>query len=254
MRRPMVVANWKMNTRASDAYILATTVRNAVAPIEGIEVVICPPSIWLSEVADIVKKDGKVNVGAQNMFYEAEGAFTGEISPLMILDIAKYVILGHSERRNYFHENDIIINEKVQAAIKYGLSPIICVGEEHAYDPLSDAPKQLVEALNHVPKNRYKDIVVAYEPKWAISGFGGKKTASIDHILKEFTRLREVVGRDTPILYGGSVDESQISSLAARPEIDGVLVGSASIRASAFLKICHTWAEAKSFKGRTALS
>lgn len=253
MRRPMVVANWKMNTRASDAYILATTVRNAVAPIEGIEVVICPPSIWLSEVADIVKKDGKVNVGAQNMFYEAEGAFTGEISPLMILDIAKYVILGHSERRNYFHENDIIINEKVLAAIKYGLSPIICVGEEHSYDPLSDAPKQLIEALNHVPKNRYKDIVVAYEPKWAISGFGGKKVASIDHILKEFVRLREVVGRDTPILYGGSVDDRQIAVLAGRPEIDGVLVGSASIRAASFLNICHTWAEAKSFKGRSAL-
>lgn len=248
MRRPMVVANWKMNTRASDAYILATTVRNAVAPIEGIEVVICPPSIWLAEVAQIVKKDGKVNVGAQNMFYEPEGAYTGEISPLMIVDLAKYVIVGHSERRSYFHENDIIVNEKVLAAIKYGLTPIICVGEQHQSDPLYDAPNQLTEALIHVPKNRYKDIVVAYEPKWAISGFGGKKVASIDHIIKEFTRLREVVGRDTPILYGGSVNETQISELAKRPEIDGVLVGSASIRAASFLNICNTWAKAKSFK------
>ena len=249
MRRPMVVANWKMNTRASDAYILATTIRNAVAPIEGIEVVICPPSIWLSEVSDIVKKDGKVNVGAQNMFYEPEGAYTGEISPLMIVDIAKYVIVGHSERRNYFHENDIIINEKVVAALKYGLVPIVCVGEDNKSDPLSDAPNKLREALMHIPKNRYKDIVVAYEPKWAISGFGGKKVASIDHIIKEFTRLREVIGRDSSILYGGSVNEKQIVELAKRPEIDGVLVGSASIRASSFLEICRTWAKSKSFRG-----
>lgn len=246
MRRPMVVGNWKMNTRASDAYILATTVRNAVAPIEGIEVVICPPSIWLGEVSQIVKKDGKVNVGAQNMFYEPEGAYTGEISPLMIVDLAKYVILGHSERRNYFHENDLVINEKVIAAIKYGLSPIICVGEKTQSASQSDAVNQLNEALVHVPKSRYKDIVVAYEPVWAI---GGTKTASIEHIVKAMNKLREVVGRDTPILYGGSVNETQIAELSKRPEIDGVLVGSASIRAASFLAICNTWAKAKSFKG-----
>lgn len=246
MRRPMVVANWKMNTRASDAYILATTIRNAVAAVEGIEVVICPPAIWLSEVSEIVKKDGKVNVGAQNMFYEAEGAFTGEISPTMIVDIAKYVILGHSERRNYFHENDIIINEKVIAALKYGLVPIICVGEKSQKAPIADAVAQLEDALTHIPKNRYKDIVVAYEPVWAI---GGTKVAGIDHIVKGMTKLREIIGRDSSILYGGSVNIDQIGDLAKRPEIDGVLVGSASIRASNFLTICNTWAKAKSFKG-----
>jgi len=241
----MVVANWKMNTRASDAYILATTIRNAVAPIEGIEVVVCPPVIWLSDISQIIKKDGRVNLGAQNMFYEPEGAFTGEISPLMIVDIAKYVILGHSERRNYFHENDLIVNEKVLAAIKYGLSPIICVGEKTQSAPISDAVKQLEEALMHLPKNRYKDIVVAYEPVWAI---GGTKVASIEHIVKAMTRLREAVGRDTPVLYGGSVNVDQIGELAKRPEIDGVLVGSASIRAASFVKICQEWAAAKSFR------
>lgn len=245
MRRPMVVANWKMNTRASDAYILATTVRNAVAPIEGIEVVICPPAIWLSDVAQIVKKDGKVNVGAQNMFYEPEGAYTGEISPLMIVDIAKYVILGHSERRNYFHENDIFVNEKVAAALKYGLSPIICVGEKTQKSPLSDAVNQLEQALTHIPKNRYGDIVVAYEPVWAI---GGNKVATMEHIVKAMTKLREVVGRDTPVLYGGSVNVDEVDNLAKRPEIDGVLVGSASIRAASFIKICQVWSQFKNFK------
>lgn len=248
MRRPMVVANWKMNTRASDAYILATTIRNAIAPIEGIEVVICPPSIWLPEVSQIIKKNGKVNVGAQNMFYEPQGAFTGEISPLMIVDIAKYVIIGHSERRYYFHENDIIVNEKVKAAMKYGLVPIVCVGEKHEYDPLTDGVKMLELALEDIPKNRYGDIVVAYEPKWAISGFGGKKTASIERILKEIARLREMVGRGTPILYGGSVNDEDIIELAKRPEIDGVLVGSASLKSENFINICRTWAQAKSFK------
>ncbi len=250
MRRPMVVANWKMNTRASDAYILATTIRNAVAPIEGIEVVICPPAIWLGEVSEIVKKDGKVNVGAQNMFYEPQGAFTGEISPLMIVDLAKYVILGHSERRNYFYENDIIINEKVAAALKYGLVPIICVGEKTQSASLSDAVHQLEDALMHIPKNRYRDVVVAYEPVWAI---GGAKVASIDHIIKAITKLREVVGRDTPVLYGGSVNETQIVDLGKRPEIDGVLVGSASLKAAGFINICRTWAEAKSFKGEVII-
>ncbi len=245
MRRPMVVANWKMNTRASDAYILATTIRNAVAPIEGVEVVICPPSIWLSEVSEIVKKDGKVNVGAQNMFFEAEGAYTGEISPLMIVDIAKYVILGHSERRNYFHENDLFVNEKVKAAIKYGLVPIICVGEKNQSSPINDAADQLEIALEHIPKHRYRDIVVAYEPVWAI---GGTKTASIEHIVKAMVKIREIIGRDSPILYGGSVNTDQIGELAKRPEIDGVLVGSASIRAASFIKICTEWAHGKSFK------
>jgi triosephosphate isomerase len=249
MRRPMVVANWKMNTRASDAYILATTIRNAIAPIEGIEVVVCPPSIWLGEVSDILKKDGKVNVGAQNMFYEAEGAYTGEISPLMIVDIAKYVIIGHSERRAYFFENDFIVNEKVLAAIKHGLTPIICVGEKNKTSPISDAIKQLNEALTHLPKNRYKDVVVAYEPVWAI---GKGKVASMDHIVKAMIKIREVVGRDTPILYGGSVNTDHITDLAKRPEIDGVLVGSASIRAASFIKICQEWSSTKSFKSYTA--
>lgn len=246
MRRPMVVANWKMYTRASDAYILATTIKNAVANIEGIEVVICPPSLWLSEISDLVKKDGKVNVGAQNMFYEPDGPYTGEISPTMIRDIAKYVIVGHSERRFYFNESDLDVNEKVLAALKYGLSPIVCVGEKTKSAPIHDAVNQLKEALQHVPKNSYKDIIVAYEPVWAI---GTEHTAPLEHSVKAISMLREVIGRDSSILYGGSINDHEIEKFAKSHIVDGVLVGGASLRAGVFIEICKIWSQTKSFKG-----
>lgn len=249
MRRPMVIANWKMYTRASDAYILATTIKNCVANIEGIEVVICPPSLWLSEISDLVKKDGRVNVGAQNMFYEPDGPYTGEISPVMIRDVAKYVIVGHSERRFYFHESDLDVNEKVLASLKYGLSPIVCVGEKTKSASIHDAVNQLKEALQHVPKNSFKDIVVAYEPVWAI----GEHEAPLDHSVRAITMLREVVGRDSSILYGGSINDKDIEKFAGSHIIDGVLVGSASLRAGVFVEICRKWAEAKSFKGDVAI-
>ena len=245
MRRPMVVANWKMNTLASDAYILATTIRNAVADIEGVEVVLCPPVVWLSEVADIVKKDGKVNVGAQNMFYEEEGPYTGEISPLMIRDIAKYVILGHSERRIYFHEDDVLVNDKVVAALKHNLSPIICVGEKSKSAPISDASDQLFEAVLGVKKNDYKNLIVAYEPVWAI---GSTETAPLEHSVKAITKLKEIVGYETPMLYGGSVKADNIELFAKTQQIDGLLVGGASLKAADFIKICKSWSAAKSFK------
>lgn len=255
MRRPMVVANWKMYTLASDAAILATTVRNYVAGIEGIEVVLCPPSIWLSEIASIVGRGGKVQLGAQNTFYEPEGAFTGEISPLMIRDLAKYVIVGHSERREYFGETDLEVNEKVIASLKAGLSPIICVGEKKRSTSYpSGVVNQLKEALSHVPKKHYKDIVVAYEPIWAISTSDNRdKNADVDYVVKVITALREVVLRDSPILYGGSVNSKNAREYAARPEIDGVLVGSASLRAADFVKVCSIWSDAKNFKNDISL-
>lgn len=251
MRRPMVVANWKMYTRASDAYILATTIRNMVYSIEGIEIVICPPFLWLSEISEIVKKDGKVNVGAQNMYFEDEGPYTGEISPQMIRDVAKYVIVGHSERRFYFHENDIEVNEKVIAALKFGLSPIVCVGEKTKSASIKDAVAQLKEALAHVKKSDYENIVVAYEPVWAI---GSGTPAPVEHSVYAITALREIIGRDSSILYGGSIDHSEVDKIAGCPAIDGVLVGGASLRATSFIEICKKWSQAKTFKGDVNLS
>lgn len=246
MRRPIIVANWKMYTNASDANILATTVRNYVSGISEIEVVLCPPTIWLSEVSQIAGKGGRLQVGAQNMFHESEGAYTGETSPLMIKDVADYVIIGHSERREYFSETDLDVNDKVISALRAGLSPIICVGEKKKSTKYPSQPvNQLKEALLHVPKKYYKQIIVAYEPVWAI---GTGENADGEYVAKVVSALRELVLRDSPILYGGSVNSKNAKSYGARPEIDGLLVGGASLRAAEFVKICATWAECKSFK------
>lgn len=250
MRRPIVIGNWKMYTNAADAHILATTIRNYVAEIPGVEVVLCPPSIWLSEVVAIVGRGGKVQLGAQNMFYEPEGPYTGEISPLQIRDLAKYVIVGHSERREYFGETDRDVNEKVIAALKAGLSPIICVGEKKKSTKYpTEVVKQLKEALLHIPKKHYKDIVVAYEPIWAISTEQNRdRNAEVDYVVKVVTALREIVLRDSPILYGGSVNSKNAKEYASQPGIDGALVGSASLRAADFVKVCSIWADCKNFK------
>lgn len=246
MRRPMIVGNWKMYTRASDAHILATTVRNYVAGISGVEVVLCPPAIWLSEIVSVVGRGGKIELGAQNMFHEPEGAYTGEISPVMIRDLAKYVIVGHSERREYFGETDMDVNEKVIAALKAGLSPIICVGEKKkSVKHPTAVVNQLKEALSHVPKKHYKDIVVAYEPVWAI---GTGESADPEYAARVITELRQLVLRDSPILYGGSTNSKNTASFAKRPEIDGLLVGGSSLRAAEFVKMCSIWSEKKTFK------
>lgn len=246
MRRPMIVANWKMYTNAGDAAILATTVRNNIAGINKVEVVLCPPTIWLTEVSSIVGKGGKVKLGAQNIFYESEGAFTGEISPLMVKDVADYVIVGHSERREHFGETDLEVNEKVIAALRAGLSPIICVGEKKKSEKYPHGPiDQLKEALMHVPKKYYKQIIVAYEPIWAV---GTGENADPEYVTKVISALRELVLRDSPILYGGSVNSKNAADYGKRPEIDGLLVGGASLRAAEFVKICGIWSESKSFK------
>ena len=243
MKRSIIVGNWKMYaTNVADAHIIATAVRNNVANIRDIEVILCPPAIWLSEVSGIIKRNPKIKLGAQNMYFEPDGAYTGEISPLMVKEMADYVIVGHSERREYFGESDLEVNEKVIAALKAGLTPIICVGEKKKSVSASEPVRELKEALMHVPKKYLKDIVVAYEPVWAI---GSGLNADAEYAAKVAVALRELVTSDTPILYGGSVKSSNVKDYAARPELDGVLVGGASIRAAEFVKICKIWSEAK---------
>ncbi len=244
MKRSIIVANWKMYaTSVADAHILATSTRNAVSDLKGLEVVLCPPSIWLSEIADILRRNTKTKLGAQNMFYEKSGAFTGEISPVMVKEIADFVIIGHSERREHFSESNMEINEKVLAALEVGLTAIVCVGEQKEGSDLAQPVKELRDALDHVPAKACRDIIIAYEPVWAISNAGKGKSAEAAYVAKVVTKLREFVHSDTPILYGGSVTPENISEYAKRPEIDGVLVGSASTKIVDFTKICKTWAE-----------
>lgn len=246
MKRSIIVGNWKMYaTSIADAHILATTIRNNIAHIDSIEAILCPPTLWLTEISHIIGKSTKTLLGAQNMFNEINGAYTGEISPLMLKEIVKYVIIGHSERREYFGETNFDVNEKVISALKAGLTPIICVGEKKRIGTLRQPLFELSEALTHVPKKHYKDIVVAYEPVWAI---GTGENAEPEYAARVITKLRELVHSETPILYGGSVKSANIKGYAARPEIDGVLVGGASVRGSEFVKICKTWSEMKALK------
>jgi triosephosphate isomerase len=243
VKQSLIVANWKMYvTSIADAHVLATTLRNNIAGIDMVKVIFCPPAIWLTEMAQIVGKSTKISLGAQNVFYEPDGAYTGEISPLMVKEVAQYTIVGHSERREHFGETNFDVNEKVLACLKSGLKPIICVGERKKSANLVQPIRELHEALNHIPKKYYKDIVVAYEPVWAI---GTGENAEPEYVAKVASKLREIVHAETPILYGGSVSSKNIAGYAKRPEIDGVLVGGASVRAAEFVKICKMFSEAK---------
>jgi len=244
MRRPIVVANWKMYTNLSDALVLATSVRDGTENISGVEMIICPPVIWLTDIAEIIqRKISHLALGAQNIHYLSEGEYTGEISAPMVKDTAKYVIVGHSERRKNFAETNSIVARKVATAIDTGLSPIVCVGEEKKDQNLAgEIVKDLKDSLAHIAAKDYKKLVIAYEPVWAV---GAKEPATPEYASKVINQLREVVSAETPIIYGGTVDSSNVYEFVRRPEIDGVLVGRTSLRAKEFIKICRIIEEYK---------
>ncbi len=244
MRRPLVIGNWKMFTSLSDALVLSTGVRDGVEEFSGIEVVLCPPVIWLTEVAEVIHKGAQnIALGAQNINYLSEGEYTGEISANMVRDVAKYVIVGHSERRKYFVETNNLVSRKVAAAIDAGLSPIVCVGEKERGDnSVHEVVKELEESLVGVKKEEYKEIIVTYEPVWAV---GADQPADPDYCSRIIVKLRELVDSATPIVYGGDVNASNVYNFIKRPEIDGVLVGRASLKATDFIKICRIVSEYK---------
>ena len=245
MKRSIIIGNWKMYANSvADAHILATQIRNHISVIPGVEAVICPPAIWLPEIKAILKK-GKVKLGCQDISNEEEGAYTGEISAKMAAEMAEFVIIGHSERREHYGETFFDVNEKAHLALKNGLTPIICIGEKSKNSNLAQPIKELKEALAHIPKAKHDEIIIAYEPIWAISNHGKGESADPDYIVKVIRKLQEEVGFNTPILYGGSVKSANAKSLAERPEIGGALVGAASVRAGEFIKICKIWSESK---------
>lgn len=246
MRRLIIAGNWKMNGDLADAEVLATMVKNGVQGLNRLEVIICPPSLFLFPLSEIIHKEIKhLSLGAQNIFYEDKGAYTGEISVPMIKKICRYAIIGHSERREHFGENSEIVNEKIQAALRHNISPIVCVGEhkKHA-ESYKDAAGELKKDLRGIDKADYSKMVVSYEPVWAI---GTGKAATPEYAAKAITLIREVVGLKTPILYGGSVDSENIAGFTRRAEIDGALVGGASLKAKEFIKICENAVKSKSF-------
>jgi triosephosphate isomerase len=245
-KRPLIAGNWKMYKTASEAVTLVQTMKAAAHLVSNVVIVICPPFTALSEVSKVLK-DTAIELGAQNMYSAPEGAFTGEISPVMLKESGcRYVILGHSERRQYFKEDDILIHEKVKTALKYSIIPIVCVGEtlaeREAKKHFDVVKTQFDDSLGRLEKDDIAKVVIAYEPVWAI---GTGKTATPDQAEQMHSYIRRLLnekygqeaGSRISILYGGSVKPDNTKALMEKPNIDGALVGGASLKAESFAQI-----------------
>ncbi len=243
MRKRLIAGNWKMHTTIEEAVDLVIGLLPGLQAIENIDKVICPPFISLYEVKKLLKGTS-IKLGAQNMYFKDHGAYTGEISPRMLANICDYVILGHSERRQYFAETNLLIKEKVKAAFNYSLVPILCIGETLVENEASLAEKvlkkQITDSLGEITPSR--DLIIAYEPVWAI---GTGKAATAPLAQKTIKLIRDLlsdlwnteIAQSIRILYGGSVNSSNIAEFMQEPDIDGCLVGGASLKADEFVKI-----------------
>jgi len=246
LRKPVIGGNWKMNKTIDEAVGLAQDLKLKIGQFKSVEVVIFPPFTILGIIGEVLKKT-EIGLGAQNMFWEEKGAYTGEISPFMLLDVGcRYVILGHSERRGYFGERDEGINKKLEAALKGGLVPLVCVGER-LKERKEGRAKEVVEnqlkgCLYKINAQDAERIVIAYEPVWAI-GTGETATPQQAQDMHHFIRgvlgdlFGERVAQVIRIQYGGSVKPENIRDLMGREDIDGALVGGASLKAKSFIQI-----------------
>jgi triosephosphate isomerase len=253
MAVPIVAGNWKMNTSVKGAVKLALNMVDSLDALPGVEVVLCPPFVSLEPVSRVLNGTS-IKLGAQNMYHQDHGAFTGEVSPAMLAGMCQYVILGHSERRQHFAESDQLINLKLRAAFGAGLRPILCVGETLEQRKAGNAAEviagQVTAALTSL--HNILELVVAYEPVWAI-GTGVAATPQIASeimggaILPALEKLyTPEVARQVPLLYGGSVSPENVGAFARERSIHGALVGGASLRADQFVEIARIVSKAKS--------
>ncbi len=246
MRKPIIAGNWKLNNTVKESIELASSLKDSLSGISDIDIVICPVFTSLSAVKDAIA-DSNIKLGAQDVFWQDSGAFTGEVSALMLADVGvEYVIIGHSERRQYFGETNETVNRKIKAVLKHGLTPIVCLGEvleEREESKTFDVIKtQLNESFAGMSAEDMKKIVIAYEPVWAI---GTGKTATPEQAEEVHKYVRDLIAERydqqtasvVRIQYGGSVKPENISELIAQPDIDGALVGGASLKAEAFVEI-----------------
>lgn len=240
-----------MNTTITQAVALINEMRQVLNAIKGIEKVLCPPFVSLSAVKELMK-GMSIKLGAQNLYFEEKGAYTGEISPLMLAELCEYVIIGHSERRQYFGETNEVVNKKIWAALKVGLKPILCIGERleenGAGETVDEVTEQLTVSLADID---YPDgFTIAYEPVWAIgtgrAANGKQVNETIGLIRRNISGLYgKSASEDVRILYGGSVTAANTTEFMKQPEIDGALVGGASLKAYEFLSIVKQTAEIK---------
>ena len=246
MRTPLVAGNWKMNKTVAEARDLVSAMSMPLGEIAGVEKVLCPPYMALMAVAYMLE-NSNIGVGAQNMHWEAKGAFTGELAANMVKEFCNYVILGHSERRTYFGETDETVNKKVAAALKAELTPIVCVGETlDQYESGQTAEvvhRQIKSGLAGITSAEAAKIVVAYEPVWAIGTGKASSGENANHVHQKVIRsaLSELFGDEGAgairILYGGSVTAANASEFFVYPDIDGALVGGASLKPDEFVAI-----------------
>jgi triosephosphate isomerase len=250
-RTPFIAGNWKMNTTIEEAVNLIKAMQSSLHKINGVEKVLCPPFISLMAARAIVK-GSSVKLGAQDVFYEEKGAYTGEISAAMLVNLCEYVIIGHSERRQYFGETDEIVKKKVKAAVTIGLKPILCVGETAEENEADQAREVIGRQIMECSDRLFlmSGMVIAYEPIWAI---GTGKNATGDDANRTIGFIRQFISRlhgsgianAVRILYGGSVNYTNIAEFMRKPEIDGALVGASSLRADDFIDIVKQASEIK---------
>lgn len=248
-RIPFVVGNWKMNTTVAEARALVSAITRSALPA-GVEVVVCPPFTSLADMAKILEGSA-VGLGAQDMFWEAAGAFTGEVSPVMLADLGcRYVIVGHSERRQHFGDTDESVARKARAAFAHHLTPIVCVGERleerDARQTERVITRQVEAATAGLSAEQLAHVVIAYEPVWAI-GTGraatGLEANRVIGLIRTLLATHDsAASARTRILYGGSVTGDNVDEFSQQPEIDGALVGGASLDARKFLAIIGGYA------------
>ena len=246
MRKPIIAGNWKMNKTLAEAVAFVNDVKDRVNN-ENVEAVICAPFLALKDLKEVTKGTN-IKVGAQNMHFEESGAFTGEVAPSMLKEIGvDYVVIGHSERREYFNETDETVNKKVLKALEHDILPILCCGEtleqREAGETKAVCKVQVEKALENVAKEDLSKVVIAYEPIWAI---GTGKTATAEDANDVISYIREVVkglygdlANEVRIQYGGSVKPANVAEIMAQSDIDGALVGGASLAADDYVKLVN---------------
>jgi len=254
MRKPILAGNWKMNKTVAEAIALVNEMKDDLIAIESVESVFCPPFLAVADVARLTAGT-PLGVGAQNLFWKESGAYTGEVAPNMVAELCQYVIIGHSERREYFGETDETVNKKIVAAFAQGITPIVCVGEtlelRQAERTESWVKGQVVAALAGLSAEQVASMVIAYEPIWAIGTGLAATSEEAERVCGEVVRatVAELYGQATAdavrIQYGGSVKPSNAAELMAMPNIDGGLVGGASLKAADFVEVVRLTAAAK---------
>jgi len=243
MRVPMIAGNWKMNTTVNEAIELVKAMRDELDKISNVDKLICPPFVSLALVRELIK-DSSIKLGAQNLYFEEKGAYTGEVSPLMLAELCEFVIIGHSERRQYFGETGEVVNKKIVAALKVGLKPILCIGERLEENEAGKTEEVVTEQLGSslAGIGHLGSLIIAYEPIWAIgtgrAATGEQADETISLIRHNVSRLYDArTAQEIRILYGGSVTAANAVEFMQQPDIDGALVGGASLKAAEFLSI-----------------